>query len=177
MSNQERPKPEQDPTTGRFLPGNTGNGGRRKGSKNAYAEAFWADLQAEWEIGGRAVIKRVMAEEPAKFLAVAANVLPKDLNVKHESTDAFVNLWSRGDPVMRLLALSVLITLPLLVTVPSANAQTCGVPCQRCAARLGIPLDASGLPMRSMARGRGWEMCLAEERAARDRQRGRTTTR
>jgi hypothetical protein len=93
MSNQERPKPEQDPTTGRFLPGNTGNGGRRKGSKNAYAEAFWADLQAEWEIGGRAVIKRVMAEEPAKFLAVAANVLPKDLNVKHESTDAFVNLW------------------------------------------------------------------------------------
>jgi hypothetical protein len=93
MSNQERPKPEQDPTTGRFLPGNSGNGGRRKGSKTAYAEAFWADLQAEWEIGGRAVIKRVMAEEPAKFLAIAANVLPKDVNVRHEATDAFVNLW------------------------------------------------------------------------------------
>ena len=46
-----------------------------------------------WETGGAAVIKRVMAEEPAKFLAVAANVLPKDLNVRHEATDAFVNLW------------------------------------------------------------------------------------
>jgi hypothetical protein len=34
-----------------------------------------------------------MAEEPAKFLAIAANVLPKDVNIKHESTDAFVNLW------------------------------------------------------------------------------------
>ena len=70
-----------------------GNPGRPKGSKNKYAEQFWADLQAEWEIGGRAVIKRVMAEEPAKFLAVAANVLPKDVNVKHEATDAFVQLW------------------------------------------------------------------------------------
>jgi hypothetical protein len=43
--------------------------------------------------GGAAVIERVMAEEPAKFLAIAANVLPKDVNVKHEATDAFVNLW------------------------------------------------------------------------------------
>jgi hypothetical protein len=46
-----------------------------------------------WETGGAAVIERVMAEEPAKFLAIAANVLPKDVNVKHEATDAFVNLW------------------------------------------------------------------------------------
>jgi hypothetical protein len=34
-----------------------------------------------------------MAEESATFLAIAANVLPKDLSVKHEATDAFVNLW------------------------------------------------------------------------------------
>jgi hypothetical protein len=31
-----------------------------KGSKNKYAEQFWADLQAEWEIGGRAVRGRVL---------------------------------------------------------------------------------------------------------------------
>jgi hypothetical protein len=70
-----------------------GNPGRPKGSKNKYAEQFWADLQAEWEIGGRAVIKRVMAEEPAKFLAIAANVLPKDVNVKHDANEAFLQLW------------------------------------------------------------------------------------
>ena len=34
-----------------------------------------------------------MAEEPAKFLDIAANFLPKDVNVKHEATDAFVQLW------------------------------------------------------------------------------------
>jgi hypothetical protein len=31
-----------------------------------------------------------MQEEPAKFLAIAANVLPKEVSVKHEATDAFV---------------------------------------------------------------------------------------
>ena len=66
---------------------------RGRGCRGYGVPQFWADLQAEWEIGGRAVIKRVMAEEPAKFLAIAANVLPKDVNVKHEATDAFVQLW------------------------------------------------------------------------------------
>jgi hypothetical protein len=93
MSNQERPKPEQDPTTGRFLPGNTGNGGRRKGSKNAYAEAFWADLCEVWEAKGKQALEDAVTADPVRFVSVAAQVLPKDLNVKNEATDAFVNLW------------------------------------------------------------------------------------
>jgi hypothetical protein len=40
-----------------------------------------------------ALIRAVRTSDPAKYLAACVNVLPKDLNVKHESTDAFVNLW------------------------------------------------------------------------------------
>src|SRR5688500_17668500 len=46
-----------------------------------------------WPATGRTNRSLSMRDEPAKFLAVAANVLPKDVNVKHEATDAFVNLW------------------------------------------------------------------------------------
>ena len=61
-----------------------------------------------WDRGGAAVIERVMAEEPEKFLAVAANGLPKDVNVKHEATDAFVWLWQQisdgtGSEVLEML--------------------------------------------------------------------------
>jgi hypothetical protein len=28
-----------------------------------------------------------------RFVSVAAQVLPKEVSVKHEATDAFVNLW------------------------------------------------------------------------------------
>ena len=84
---------ERDEKTGQFLSGHKDGPGRPKGSKNAYAEASGATLSGHGNRGGAAVIERVMAEEPAKFLAIAANVLPKDVNVKHEATDAFVNLW------------------------------------------------------------------------------------
>ena len=34
-----------------------------------------------------------MTADPVRFVAVAAQVLPKDVNVKNEATDAFVQLW------------------------------------------------------------------------------------
>jgi hypothetical protein len=39
---------EKDPNTGRFLPGNSGFGGRRKGSRNTLNEMFLRDLQEAW---------------------------------------------------------------------------------------------------------------------------------
>ena len=50
-----------------------------------------------------------------------------------------------------------------------AQAQRCGPPCQRCAAKLGIPVGPDG-PAQSMARGRGWQICLEQERAAEGQQ-------
>jgi hypothetical protein len=77
-----------------FKPGQSGNpAGRPCGSKNKLSERFWRDLSEAWEEGGVAVIKRVMDEDPAKFLTVVASALPKDINHKHDASDAFLRLW------------------------------------------------------------------------------------
>jgi hypothetical protein len=39
---------QKDPKTGRFLPGNSGFGGRPKGSRNKINQLFLRDLQALW---------------------------------------------------------------------------------------------------------------------------------
>jgi hypothetical protein len=90
--------PENESTSGnkpstRFQPGNNGGPGRPKGSKNKFSEAFWCALADDFEQHGVDAIRRVRSEEPAKYLMACVNVLPKDVNVKHEATDAFVNLW------------------------------------------------------------------------------------
>jgi hypothetical protein len=74
-------------------PFQAGNPGRPKGSKNKFSEDFWRALANDFAEHGVSAIERVRSEEPAKYLAACVNVLPKDLNVKHEATDAFVNLW------------------------------------------------------------------------------------
>jgi hypothetical protein len=58
-----------------------GNPGRPKGSKNKFTEDFWRDLHEAWAESGKSVITRVIQEDPAKFLAVAANMLPKEVEV------------------------------------------------------------------------------------------------
>lgn len=72
---------ERDAKTGRFLAGNSGFGGRPKGSRNKLGEAFVADLRDAWEEHGRDVIARVARDEPAALLKVIASLLPKDLNI------------------------------------------------------------------------------------------------
>jgi hypothetical protein len=77
-----------------FKPGQSGNpAGRKPGSKNKFSEDFWRALANDFAEHGVSAIERVRSEEPAKYLAACVNVLPKDVNVKHEATDAFVNLW------------------------------------------------------------------------------------
>jgi hypothetical protein len=58
-----------------------GNPGRPKGAKSKFTEDFWKDLHDAWETKGKSVIERVISEDPAKFLAVAASMLPKEVEV------------------------------------------------------------------------------------------------
>ena len=81
MDMTNRPTPEKDDETGRFLTGNSGNGGRKKGARSKLGEAFLADLCADWEEHGKAAIERVRCEKPDVYLKVVASILPRDLNV------------------------------------------------------------------------------------------------
>jgi hypothetical protein len=74
---------ERDAKNGRFLPGNSGFGGRPKGSRNRLGEQFIADLADVWQKHGATALERCAIEEPAQFCRVVASLLPKqaELNV------------------------------------------------------------------------------------------------
>lgn len=76
-----RPKPEQDGKTGRFVAGNSGNGGRPKGSRNKLGEAFIDALHEDFEEHGSAAIQTCRSEKPEAYLRVIAMLLPKDVNL------------------------------------------------------------------------------------------------
>jgi DNA-directed RNA polymerase len=78
-------KPAKD-EQGRFITGNIG-GGRTKGARNKLGEAFVADLLADWEENGAAVIEAVRTDKPDQYLKVVASILPKELNVKVSELD------------------------------------------------------------------------------------------
>lgn len=78
----DRPSPEKDATTGRFVPGNNGGSGRPKGSRNKLAERFIDDLYAEWGTHGREAITAMREEKPGDFVKVVAGVIPKEMNLR-----------------------------------------------------------------------------------------------
>lgn len=74
---------EQDPRTGRFLPGNSGFGGRPKGSRNQLTSLFWNDLYDVWKRRGKAVIEELANDDPAALARIVAASI-----VKHEEATA-----------------------------------------------------------------------------------------
>lgn len=73
--------PEKDPETGRFLPGNSGFGGRPKGARAKLGEAFIAALHDDFQKHGIAAVEKVRAEKPDAYLKVIASLMPKDMNL------------------------------------------------------------------------------------------------
>lgn len=82
----DKPLPEKDPETGRFVTGNIG-GGRPKGSRAKLGEAFLDDMYADWQENGIAVIEAVRTDKPDVYLKVVASILPKDVNLNVNTMD------------------------------------------------------------------------------------------
>ena len=74
-------KVEKDPTTGRFLPGNSGFGGRPKGSRNKLGEAFLDNLYSDWQENGIQALKDCRQQNPAAYVKTVASLLPKQVEV------------------------------------------------------------------------------------------------
>jgi len=53
----------------------------------ALAEAFFADLLADWREGGNKAIEAMRKDKPGDYVKLAAALLPKDLAVKTEPID------------------------------------------------------------------------------------------
>ena len=73
--------PEQD-LKGRFIAGNSGNGGRPKGSRNKLGEDFLRALHADFVAHGVEAIEQTRIEKPDAYLKVIASILPKQLEAK-----------------------------------------------------------------------------------------------
>ena len=82
----DKPSPEQDGKTGRFLTGNNG-GGRPKGARSKLGEQFLDALQQDFDKHGVEAIEKVREDKPEIYLKVIASILPKELNVSANELD------------------------------------------------------------------------------------------
>jgi hypothetical protein len=58
-------------------------GGRRIGARNKLTTQFLGALAADFEEGGAAAIKIARLEDPLRYVAIVASLMPKELAVEH----------------------------------------------------------------------------------------------
>jgi hypothetical protein len=73
---------QKDVKTGRFLPGNSGFGGRPKGARNKLTTEFFDDFYAAWQKHGADALKKVAESSPRDFVRAAAMLMPKEFEIK-----------------------------------------------------------------------------------------------
>lgn len=77
-----------------FQPGNRANpNGRPKGSRNKLSEDFLKDFHNAWKEHGNCALKKMATEKPAEFVKAAVQLMPRDLHVKADASEAFVKIW------------------------------------------------------------------------------------
>jgi hypothetical protein len=87
MADDEQPKLEKDPITGRFLAGNSGFGGKPKGARSKLGEMFLEALRDDFQKNGVSAIVEVRESRPQDYLKVIASLMPKDLNLNVNNLD------------------------------------------------------------------------------------------
>ena len=73
-----------------------GHSGRPKGAKNKLVKAYLKDLYTQYLEDGRDALRRLCAERPDVYLKLVAQLLPKDLDIKH-SGDVTIQLVNYAD--------------------------------------------------------------------------------
>lgn len=71
----------KDAASGRFLAGNSGNGGRPKGARAKLGEAFLEALRKDFEANGAEAIEQCRVKKPDAYLKVVASILPDQIEI------------------------------------------------------------------------------------------------
>jgi hypothetical protein len=67
--------------------------GRPKGARNRLTEDFLSALADDFSQHGKKAIVTVREEDPAKYLTVVAQLVPKESELTVKADDAFVEVW------------------------------------------------------------------------------------
>ena len=66
-----------------FRPDGMPQGGRRAGARNRLTTKFLEALAADFEEGGADAIKIARIEDPVRYTAIIASLMPKELTIEH----------------------------------------------------------------------------------------------
>jgi hypothetical protein len=82
---------------GRFLAGNSGNGGRPKGSRNRLASLVLSTLVADFAEHGAEALAKLRDKDPAAYLQTVLFLIPRQLITQHETEPDYSHLtWEEN---------------------------------------------------------------------------------
>jgi len=70
-----------------FKSGHPGGPGRARGSRNRLSKKFLDALLADFEEGGAAAIKICRLEDPVRYTAILASILPREMSIETVAAD------------------------------------------------------------------------------------------